>query len=81
MSKSIAIAVYTDNLRIEWHGGEYADVYNRRHIEAHDIINLWDYEKGAPRIEFTPDAFADAVDEWLLASVEGEEVRYVFDPQ
>ena len=66
------ITIYTENLRFEWKGGEYIEVINRRHIEDHDLINVWDYEAGKPRIPFTPEAMFDTVEDWLDENAEDE---------
>lgn len=65
-----------------WHGGEYIDLgYSQNQGEdgidgddfhAYDVINVWDYAKGEPRIPRSLDAFKARVDEWVAAQDDEE---------
>jgi hypothetical protein len=63
------IAVEVSDMRFVWHGGEYVEISLRDNDEGwehpHDVINLWDYETGSPRIPYTPNALERAVAEWI----------------
>ena len=48
----------------EWHGGEYIEVGLVGH-NAIEVINVWDVETNAPRIERNRRAFLGQVDEWI----------------
>jgi hypothetical protein len=58
-----------------WRGGEYIDIGSLQDqgqpgidgddFHAYDVINVWDYAKGEPRIPRTLEAFQEAVDERL----------------
>jgi len=48
-----------------WYGGEYIDVFALGQESAVDVINVWDYEKGEPRLSFDLDGFTIALDEYL----------------
>lgn len=69
------IAVYTQNLRFEWSGGVYIGVFNARHTEPHDVINVWDYRSDERRIRYTPDAMVEAIEAWLAATDSPESVK------
>lgn len=56
-----------------WHGGEYIERHRVSDVLAAasgapsvavDVINVWDYETGRPRIRRTAQAVAVAVDDW-----------------
>lgn len=55
-----------------WHGGEYIELGEDQtasgEFAAYDVINVWDYAKGEPRIPRTLDAFQTAVDERIAAA-------------
>lgn len=55
---------------LRWHGGEYIEIGGIEHDDwvASDVINVWDYETGAPRIPRTLDAFKVCCEEWLAAA-------------
>ena len=58
-----------------WHGGEYIDVGSVQTIgeagidgddfHAYDVINVWDYAAGKPRIPRTLEAFQARCEEWM----------------
>jgi hypothetical protein len=64
-----------------WHGGEYIDLgtlgdqgepgIDGDDFHAYDVVNVWDYAKGEPRIPRTLEAFQTAVDE-RIADLEDE---------
>jgi hypothetical protein len=67
---SAYMAYRDDNSGVEfrWHGGEYIDIGSVVDIagqpgihgddfHAYDVINVWDYAAGKPRIPRTLDAF------------------------
>lgn len=59
---SEAMMVFDTELRrYVWHGGAYIDIGPRPlpdgEFEAVDVMNVWDYAKGAPRIEATLPCF------------------------
>lgn len=58
------VATWPDGLRAVWHGGEYADLYHPEASEPFDAINMWDYERGEPRVPFAPHTFAREVAAW-----------------
>lgn len=53
----------------EWHGGEYIEIgyvsHDTGEFVAGDVINVWDYAAGAPRIERSLEAFEARVREYL----------------
>lgn len=57
----------TDGMRFEWSGGEYIELFfidpdtDTFPKSAFDVINVWDYAKGEPRIEKTLDAFNEFI--------------------
>lgn len=63
-----------------WHGGEYIDLgsveamgeqgIDGDDFHAYDVINVWDYEGGKPRIPRTLEAFQQKVDERLAELAE-----------
>lgn len=62
-----------DGCSYVWHGGEYIEVFRVADILANpdapavDVINVWDYDTGAPQISRTASAFTLAVDDWRAA--------------
>lgn len=75
----------TDDLTFRWHGGEYIDVGSMYSVDgqsgidgddfhAYDVINVWDYELGRPRIPVTLEAMAARVAEYI-ASQESDDDR------
>jgi hypothetical protein len=60
-----------------WHGGEYISLGYVQEMgeagidgdafHAYDVLNVWDYAAGQPRIARTLDAFAEAVNEGIAA--------------
>jgi len=57
--------VTSKHLKFVWNGGPYIDVYNKTHVIPHNNINVWDYKKGEPSIDFSADAMIARVREWL----------------
>lgn len=57
-----AMVMTVDGARFVWHGGEYIEVkpLDGGGVSV-DIINVWDYAEGAPRIERSLEAFERAV--------------------
>jgi hypothetical protein len=51
----------------QWHGGEYIEIgtTDEMGFTALDVINVWDYRAGAPRIARTLEAFQERCDEWI----------------
>lgn len=59
-----------------WHGGEYIERHRVADVLAAtpdspsvavEVINVWDYAAGRPRIRRTAQAMAVAVDDWRYA--------------
>jgi hypothetical protein len=88
MAKAKMVYEKHDDLRFVWSGGEYIEIFSRDldtdlfPKSAFDIINVWDYAKGEPRIEKNLDAFKEFVDQHLqevmediIASPEFDEPR------
>lgn len=49
-----------------WHGGPYIDIsFGHQGAVPFEVINVWDSAAGKAGIEFTQDALAAKVDEWL----------------
>ena len=61
----IALVAWEGYRKFEWYGGEYIAVKILGTETEVDVINVWDYEAGEPRIDFTPDGLAEAVASWL----------------
>lgn len=60
-----ALVAWGQHHKFEWYGGEYVAVKPLGTDTETDIINVWDYEAGEPRIDFTPDGLAEAIASWL----------------
>ena len=66
---------HESGISFRWRGGEYIDVgavqdqgpsgIDGDDFHAYDVINVWDYEKGEPRIARTLDAFTQAVEDYI----------------
>ena len=54
----------TVRLRFEWSGGPYIDVHEVGWSAA-EVINVWDYEKGAPTVPVTNAGLRRAADQWV----------------
>lgn len=72
MSKPYMQYEHETGIVARWHGGEYieigyltAEAGTPDAFIAEDVINVWDYEKGQPRIQISLDAMQQAVDEHL----------------
>lgn len=48
----------------EWHGGPYIELTMPESLTPTEVINVWDYEKGAASIPFSYWALQEALDEW-----------------
>ncbi len=55
----------TEDFRFEWHGGAYVEMFFIGSTSALDAVNVWDYEKDAPRIERTLDAFQTFIEGYI----------------
>jgi len=49
----------------KYEGGAYIDVYHAAKRHALDVINVYDYEAGAPTIENTSKAVRAKLAEWI----------------
>lgn len=58
----------THGFKFEWSGGAYIDIYVIGESTPFDVYNVWDYEKGVARIERTPEALAQYVDNEIRES-------------
>jgi hypothetical protein len=58
------------SLAFSWRGGEYVEVRlwseDDRNQEPHEVINVFDYERGAPEIS-TRGQMEGVVAEWIIA--------------
>ncbi len=54
-----------EDLRFEWSGGEYIEIFFGDSKTAFDVLNTWDYAKGEPRIERTLTAFTEFVENYI----------------
>ena len=69
------MTVKAGDLEFRWHGGEYIDIgstyamgeagIDSDDFHAYDVINVWDYEAGAPRIPRTLDGMQQAVTAYM----------------
>lgn len=48
-----------------YHGGAYIDVFHAESDTALDCINVYDYAKGEPMIEFTREAVRAELRDWI----------------
>ena len=64
------ISINADGYVFTWHGGAYVEIANESSTQAFDVINVYDYEKGAPRIPFTVDALNKEITKWLRENTE-----------
>lgn len=51
-----------DGLKFEWLGHALVEVYHLGSITPFDVLNVFDYEAGAPRIPVTMQSLANYVD-------------------
>lgn len=68
MSARIVLSPEFTDLVFEWVGGPYVEVYfsDPTHQDhTGQVINVWDYAKGKPRIPFTPAALERVVKAWV----------------
>lgn len=75
MTRQPYMAHSDGTVEFRWHGGEYISIGHTQDVgqpgidgddfHAYDVINVWDYAAGAPRIPRTLDAFAARCEEWL----------------
>ena len=76
MAKAKMVYNSTEDMRFVWSGGEYIEIFFRDldtdlfSKSAFDIINVWDYAKGEPRIEKNLDAFKEFIDEYTQEVME-----------
>lgn len=57
---------HRDGLIFSWLGGAYIEIYFEGHAIPYDVFNVWDYEKGESRIEFSMLGLVNFVDEQML---------------
>jgi len=62
--------IFTDDnggiLRADYWGGPYiALTFGHHHPDSTEVINVWDYEKGEPTVEFNVDAVRKRVLDWI----------------
>jgi len=78
MAKAKMIYNSTEDMRFVWSGGEYIEIFYRDldtdlfPKSAFDIINVWDYAKGEPRIEKNLDAFKQFVEQHIQEVMEDQ---------
>jgi len=53
------------DLVFRWHGGEYVEVAFAGEEHGFEVLNVWDAERDAPRIERTLSALRETVDAWV----------------
>lgn len=62
------ISIMADDYVFTWHGGAYVDVSLYPSEKVIDVINVYDYAEGKPRIPFTIDALNEEITKWLSES-------------
>jgi hypothetical protein len=68
------IVVETDTFRAEYAGGPYIDLIDPQSGDPYDCINVWDYDRDEPTIEFTIEAVMR-----VIADLEADDSR--LDPE
>ena len=79
--ENLVMSYDAGGISFRWHGGPYIDLFSSAYDRAvsflggeaipFDVINVWDYETGTPRIPATLEAFRDRCEDYLAA--DGEE--------
>ena len=64
------ISINADGYVFNWQGGAYIEISNESSTQPFDVINVYDYEKGKPRIPFTVDALNKEITKWLRENTE-----------
>lgn len=62
------ISINTDGFVFTWHGGAYIEIANETSKTSFDVINVYDYAEGKPRIPFTVNAMNKEITKWLRES-------------
>jgi hypothetical protein len=63
----VSTNVHGRKIVAKYYGGPYIDLLGLSrsgHMEAFECVNVWDYEKGQPTIEFSHNAVRGAIREW-----------------
>lgn len=64
----ITIVLTTDigSISATYHGGEYIDIRYGENEYPEEVINVFDYEGGEPRIENTAEKVKETLIDWLM---------------
>ena len=57
------LSIEKNDLRFEWSGGAYIEIFSIGKTQPFDVINVWDYEWDVARIDIA--GFAKEVEGWL----------------
>lgn len=61
-----------NGLRFTWNGGAYIEVAFQQNAIPYDVINVYDYELGKPRIEVSLQSLVDFIDAEMEQDAEWE---------